>query len=184
MASSDDREVGTGRTRSRLVENAIQQYYDAKRQYRQAAMVLSDPDRIGFAAAELHTAVFDLYAALKPLADDDNVAETWESTTFWTEERPKFDEDGQLVFEETQDGHVPVFEEVGIGFPELEEYAVDLKETKREVTGFLGNRTVTETQADRLPPQLLIEIGDKLERLADALGFRPETPDNLPHDKI
>lgn len=192
--SSEDAEIpGPGRTRARLVERAQERYYRAKSAYLRAGMLSADSDAITTAVAELHTAVFQYYWAVKPLSDDDNIAQQWgekgdttdDKIVLWTEQVPATDEQGRPILQQGENGKVyQQTREVPVGLPEVERFAVDVSREVETVEGMLGTREREVSTPNRLPPETLIEIGDALDDLADDLGFRPETPRHEPETEV
>lgn len=186
MSDAEDVGQATGRTRARIIERSQEACYQARSQFRRAVSSGADGGTIGAARAELHNAVFDYYEALKPLRNDDNIAEEWSETELWSETVPKRREDGSIVFKTDDSGTVVGYatEEELVTLDDLGEYATRTTETTKEITGLLGTRQATKTDPQRLPAHTLLTVADTLDDLAAKLGFAPETPEELPSDTI
>lgn len=173
---SDDETQATGRTRARLVENAQATVENARSAYRRSVSGGASQETVEAAKADLHAAVMDYWSALRPLSNKDVIANEWENGAVYHHKIPVANDRGQIIDWKQE----PALE----GWDNVEQFVGRTKTVEREVSGFFGTRTIEETQPQRLPPTVLLEMSYRLDLIASKLGFAPETPEELPTDKI
>lgn len=183
--SDRESEPNKGITRTRIIQQAQQEVFEARSNYARAAATSADDARTAAAAADLHNAVVDYYQALEPLSDDKNIADEWDDVELWTETVPARTEDGDLRLVENGDGSTTVaMTEASVGLEGIERYIGATTERTETETGFLGTYEKTVAEPERLSPPVLFKAAKALDSIAEELGFAPSTPDYTPETEV
>lgn len=193
MSSERDNSGNSGSggktVRQRLIEEAQLRCHEARSNVMQAKLLTSKVPRE--AALRLQQALVDYYAALRPLRDEEIVADWWEDVTL----SENWIKDVRVETEPVVTGDYIGREPVSVkakkkrvvehyeGLDTLERLDSMTEEKTVEKTGMRGKRTETITRLKVLDPGILQDISYVLDDAADKLGFGPEVESEMPRDE-
>jgi hypothetical protein len=187
--SSDDSSSGGKTIRQRLIEEAQLRCHEARSNVLQAKLLANKVPRES--ALRFQQTLVDYYAALRPLRDEEIVADWWDDVTLsehWikdvrVETEPVVTGDylgtEQVSVQQQKERVVEHYE----GLDTIEKLDSMTEEKTVSKKGMRGRRTETVSRLKVLDIEILKDISFTLDDAADKLGFGPEVESEMPRDE-